>query len=375
VSQTDIIAPLKGRTIIEFVPAGGSEVTRWAVALAGRIAGDFGASVIKVEPPGGDALRRTGPFVQGSDGRPESAAFAFLNGGKRSLALAGGEKDGVLLSTLAGKAIAVLTDDREALTTHLSAVPAKVMVEHGVPASLGVPDTRVADTTILALSGLLDLIGHPDAAPVPLGGHQASYVAGLSAFSGLMGALSMIDQGAESETVTISALEANIWSNWKSFAERLYMGRSPTREGVMAEWQTFPCTDGYAAFVYLDKDWPLVVRLIGDPRLEDPELNTRQGRRANAMLINDVVKPWYAARTRREVYEASKAAGLPMAPVFAVRELLDDPQYAAQRFLAPSGARHAPTHWLVPTVPTVWNGQRFIPGSCADGVDIAEAVL
>jgi crotonobetainyl-CoA:carnitine CoA-transferase CaiB-like acyl-CoA transferase len=93
------------------------------------------------------------------------------------------------------------------------------------------------------------------------------------------------------------------------------------------------------------------------------------------MLINDVVKPWYAARTRREVYEASKAAGLPMAPVFAVRELLDDPQYAAQRFLAPSGARHAPKHWLMPTVPTVWNGQRFIPGSCADGVDIAEAVL
>jgi crotonobetainyl-CoA:carnitine CoA-transferase CaiB-like acyl-CoA transferase len=366
---------LRGRTIIEFARAGGSEVTGRAVALAGRIAADFGATVIKVEPPGGDALRHAGPFIQGQDGRAESATFAFLNGGKKSLALSVGSNDGPTLSALASKAVAVLTDDRQALTARFAAVPAKVMAEHGVPAWLGVPDARVADTTILALSGLLDLIGHPDAAPVPLGGHQASYVAGLAAFSGLMGALSMIDQGAKSETVTVSALEANIWSNWKSFAERLYMGRSPTREGINAEWQAFPCTDGYAAFVYLDKDWPLVVRLLGDARLEDPELSTRQGRRAKAELICGVVKPWYAARTRRDVYEASKAAGLPMAPVFAVRELLDDPQYAAQRFLAPSGARHARKHWQVPTVPTVWNGQRFIPGPCADGVDLAEAVL
>ena len=54
-----------------------------------------------------------------------------------------------------------------------------------------------------------------------------------------------------------------------------------------------------------------------------------------------------------------------MAPVFAVRELLDDAQYAAQRFLAPSGARHAQKHWQVPTIPTVWNGQRFAPGDPA----------
>lgn len=374
-SQTNSIAPLQGRTIIEFARTGASEVTARAVALAGRIAADFGAIVIKVEPPNGDALRQAGPFVQGKDGRAESATFAFLNGGKQSLALSGDAKDRALLSALAGKAVAVLTDDRDALAAHFSAVPAKVVVEHGVPTSFRIPDARVADVTILALSGLLDLIGHPDAAPVPLGGHQASYVAGLAAFSGLMGALSVCDQGTASETVTVSALEANIWSNWKSFAERLYMGRSPTRQGVVAEWQTFPCTDGYAAFVYLDKDWPLVVRLIGDARLGGKELDTREGRRANMALISEVVKPWYAARSRREIYEASKAAGLPMAPVFAVRELLDDAQFAAQRFLAPSGARHAPTHWQVPTVPTVWNGQRFVPGASSNGAEGAEVVL
>ncbi|NJO23269.1 MAG: hypothetical protein HC868_10370 [Sphingomonadales bacterium] len=374
-NQTDSVAPLQGRTIVEFARADGSEVTGRAVALAGRIAADFGATVIKVEPPGGDTLRHAGPIVPGNDGRPESATFAFLNGGKRSLALSGARSDGALLSVLAGKADAVLTDDRQALAMQFSAVPAKVMVEHGVPKSLGIPDARVADVTILALSGLLDLIGHPDEAPVALGGHQASYVAGLAAFSGLMGALSMCDQGANGETVMVSALEASIWSNWKSFAERLYMGTSPTREGAKAEWQTFPCKDGYAAFVYLDKDWPLVVRLIGDARLADPQLNTRQGRRAGSELINDVVKPWYAARSRREIYEASKAAGLPMAPVYAVRELLDDAQFAAQRFLAPSGARHAQKHWQVPTVPTVWNGQRFAPGASAAGANSVEAVL
>lgn len=373
-SQTDPIAPLRGRTIVEFAQASGSEVTGRAVALAGRIAADFGATVIKVEPPGGDALRRAGPFIPGRDG-PQSAAFAFLNGGKRSLALAGSKADRAVLSALAGKAVAVLTDDGAALKGEFAAVPAKVLVEHGVPASAGIPDGRVADVTILALSGLLDLIGHPDAAPVALGGHQASYVAGLAVFSGLMGALSMCDQGASGETVTVSALDANVWANWKSFAERLYMGRSPTRQGALSEWQVFPCTDGYAAFVYLDKDWPNVVRMIGDPRLQASELGTRDGRRQSSALICEAVRPWYAARSRREIYDASKAAGLPIAPVIGVRELLDDAQYAAQRFMAPSGARNADKHWQVPTVPTVWNGQRFVPGAGAASSDAGEAIL
>ena len=363
--------PLSGQTVLELARPDASEVTGRAVALAGRISADFGATVIKVEPPDGDALRRAGPFIAGADGTPESATFVFLNGGKRSLRLPEGAQGRLLLSTISSRVAAVLTDDRDALVGALASVPVKVIVEHGVPAAAvpdarvadALPESRVSDATVLALSGILDLVGRPDAAPVALGGHQASYVAGLAAFSGLAAALCARDAGAAGETVTVSATEASLWANWKSFAERLYLGRGPTREGRLAEWQALPCTDGHAALVYLDRDWPLVVRLIGDARLERSAFDTREGRRASMAQICEIVRPWFAARSRAEIFKLAKAAGLPIAPVIGVRELIDDAQLAAQAFFAPPAGRNCASHWQVPTVPTVWNGRRFAPAA------------
>lgn len=351
--------PLAKTIVLELARSGGSEVTGRAVALAGRIAADFGASVIKAEPPEGDSLRRAGPFITGADGKAESATFVFLNGGKRSLCLTGDQRDETILRELAPRIAAVLTDDEAALKGALASVPVKVRIEHGVPVE-GADDARIADATVLAASGILDLLGAPDAAPVPFGGHQASYVAGLAAFSGMAAALAAREVGAPHETVTVSATEACLWANWKSFAEKLYLGRGPTREGRLAEWQAFPCTDGHAVLVYLDRDWPLVVRLIGDERLARPEYGTREGRRKQMADICGVIAPWFAARPRQEVFALAKAAGLPIAPVFTVRELIDDAQYAAQEFLAKPAGNGLP-HWRVPTVPTVWNGKRFIP--------------
>ena len=197
--------PLAGRTIIEHVDAASSDVVVRAIAIAGRIAADLGAAVIR-------RVATSDPLA----GHPND--HRFLNGGKIvASADAAANRD----------ADAVLADAGRVLPESLGHVPVKVMVGHGVPAALGVPDASVTDTTILALSGLLDLIGAPDQAPVPLGGHQASGVAGLAAFSGMMAAFA----AGKPETVQVSALEACLWSNWKSYAERLYMGRSPTRQG------------------------------------------------------------------------------------------------------------------------------------------------
>ena len=56
---------------------------RLATSLAGKIAADLGADVLKIEPPGGDPVRRAPPFLpQGG-----SALFQFLNTSKRSLML------------------------------------------------------------------------------------------------------------------------------------------------------------------------------------------------------------------------------------------------------------------------------------------------
>ncbi len=335
--------PLSGTTIGELVRSSSSEVTLRAIALAGRIAADLGATVVRAVPADGDPLER------------DPASHIFLNGGK---ATARGPEP------LASWTLdAVLTDAAARFPASLQAVAVKVVVGHGVPADQMLPEARVTDHTILALSGLLDLIGAPNEAPVPFGGHQASGVAGLAAFSGLMAALA----AGGSERVMVSALEACTWSNWKSYAERLYLNRSPTRQGPLSEWQALPCSDGFAAFVYLDKDWPAVCRLIGDPRLSMPPLDTQAGRRANMAAVYEIVRPWYLTRTRAEIYAQAKAEGLPIAPVLTVGELAGDPQYAAQRFLARPIAAHLSPSARVPTIPTAWTGERFPPRLVAAG--------
>jgi crotonobetainyl-CoA:carnitine CoA-transferase CaiB-like acyl-CoA transferase len=56
-------------------------------AYAAKLLADFGADVIKVEPPEGDPIRREGPFAHSQPGPETSLLFAYLNGHKRSLTL------------------------------------------------------------------------------------------------------------------------------------------------------------------------------------------------------------------------------------------------------------------------------------------------
>ena len=275
--------PLSGRTIVEHTHAGASPVALRAIALAGRIANDLGACVIQLS----DAAR--------SDRHWDAAADEFLNAGKLAA---------IDTPQSCQRADALLTSDPDGSSANLRIItPVRIIVSHGVPAHFGVPDAQVTDEMILALSGLLDLMGHPDQAPVPLGGKQASGVAGLAAFAGMMAALA----SGKPDIVRVSALETCLWSNWKSYAERLYMGRTPTRQGDRAEWQAVPCEDGFATFVYLEKDWPAICRMIGDPRLSTPPLDTQAGRRADMAAVYAIVNPWYCVRTRAELTAWSTA--------------------------------------------------------------------
>src|SRR6195952_313614 len=56
-----------------------------ALAYCGKLFADFGAEVIKIEPPGGDPARNVAPLVDAGGGRRESGTFAWLNTNKRSI--------------------------------------------------------------------------------------------------------------------------------------------------------------------------------------------------------------------------------------------------------------------------------------------------
>jgi crotonobetainyl-CoA:carnitine CoA-transferase CaiB-like acyl-CoA transferase len=340
-------APLAGVTVVETASHDCNMALRLSAALAGRIAADLGAEVVKVEPPDGDPVRRMPPFVQG-----DSALFAFLNAGKRSVVLPHGDE---------AKAMHALLERADAMIADAAAggPRARVSVLLSMLGRNAPADVPASEFTVLALGGALNLVGEPDREPLRLGGHQVAYAAGLSAFTGLAAALC----GTEPEVVHVSLLENAVWLNWKNVATAEGGGEAPSRAGRASDWPIVRCADGWVALVYRDDDWQVMRELTGnDPRLADPALGTLNARHARAAEIAAIVEEHFAPLTRAQLRQLSLERKLPLGPVLTPEETLQDPQHLARAFFATVrlDARRTVT---LPRLPVLWSGNAFIPGA------------
>jgi crotonobetainyl-CoA:carnitine CoA-transferase CaiB-like acyl-CoA transferase len=349
--------PLQRFTIIEVNDAKVPLCLRLATSLAAKIAADLGANVLKIEPPGGDPVRREPPLLP----QGESALFQFLNTSKRSLVLDLESGAGrATLADLLDKADAVLFEEPAPVAALLRASRATPVEIAAFPAGMDAAARPVSEFTILALGGLLHMVGEPERKPLRLGGHQASYAAGLTAFTGLAAALAARDAGQTAPDVRVSLAEVMQWVNWKAASGADASGISPGREGKFSEFQIVPCRDGHVAVVYTATQWPATRDLFGDPRLGDPKFATRAGRRLHIAKLYEIISPWFAGRTRTEIQKTAQAKGVPFGPIFSPAELLQTEQYVARSFLA--NMDHPTLGALrLPQLPVQWNGRSFAP--------------
>ena len=354
--------PLARFTIVEVNAPNVPPCLRLATSLAGKIAADLGADVLKIEPPGGDTVRCMPPLLPTG----ESALFHFLNTSKRSLVLDLDSESGrASLQRLLGNADAVLFEEPASVAALVRGTIATPIEIAAFPVEMDAATRPVSELALQALGGLMHMIGEPARKPLKLGGHQASYAAGLTAFTGLAAALAARDAGQRAPAVRVSLAEVLQWVNWKAASGAAATGTSPG-----SEFQTVPCRDGHVAVVYTVTQWPALRRLIADPRLEDPSFATRAGRRQHIAQLYDILMPWFADKTRDEIGRTAQAKGVPFGPIFTPAELLANEQYLARSFLAemthPTAGR-----LLMPQLPVQWNGRSFAPRP-APGLEQAE---
>ena len=355
-SSSDAL-PLARFTIVEVNDRDVPLCLRLAASLAGKIAADLGATVLKIEPPGGDPVRRAPPFLP----QGESALFQFLNTSKRSLVLDLGDEAGrATLTGLLETADAVLFEEPASIAPLARASHATPIEIAAFPLEMDAAQRPVSEFTLLALSGLLHMVGEPERKPLRLGGHQASYAAGLTAFTGLTSALAARDAGRKPAAVRVSLAEVLQWVNWKAASGAEATGVSPGREGKQSEFQIVPCRDGHVAVVYTVTQWPATRALIGDPRLGDPKFESRAGRRQHIADLYTILTPWFADKTRAEIQSLAQARGVPFGPIFSPAELLETEQYVARGFL--TDLEHPTLGKLrMPQLPVQWNGRSFAP--------------
>ena len=349
--------PLQRFTVVELNAPGVPLCLRLATSLAGKIAADLGAEVLKVEPPGGDPVRQAPPLLHGG----ASALFQFLNTSKRSLVLDLASDAGrASLSKLLDRAHACLFEEPATVATLVRASQATPIEIAAFPIEMDAASRPVSELAIQALGGLMHMIGEPARKPLKLAGYQASYAAGLTAFTGLAAALAARDAGQHAPSVRVSLAEVMQWVNWKAASGAAATGTSPGREGRNSEFQIVPCRDGHVAVVYTVTQWPATRDLIGDPRLTDPKFNTRTGRRQNIAELYAIITPWFADKTRAEIQKTAQGKGVPFGPIFTPGELLATDQYVTRAFLAEMVDPQA-GKLLIPQLPVQWNGRSFAP--------------
>ena len=251
-----------------------------ALGYCGKLFSDFGADVIKIEPPGGDLARKLAPTVDAGDGRRESGTFAWLNTGKRSVTAdfdrAGDvEKIRKLLASAD-----LLLDAR-----HPSDIGASQLSHDSLQQSepgLAITaiswfgergpyrDYAVTDSVCRSLAGLVKLVGPIEGPPVLPRDGQVGVVAGLTAFipslAGLYG-----QQGAR--RFAVSAHEAMLQISEFDTGLALEAGFTRPRIGINRFGRGFPVgnfatKDGWLGVtVVTPAQWVAFCEMIGLPEL------------------------------------------------------------------------------------------------------------
>jgi crotonobetainyl-CoA:carnitine CoA-transferase CaiB-like acyl-CoA transferase len=326
------------------LPLAGICVLELAQGIAGPFCGkllaEFGAQLIKIEPPIGDLTRHRAPFADDHPDPEGSLVFLYLNTAKRSITLQVGCRAGQRLFA--------------ALTQHADVI----IAEHPSPASDSLPpegqliytsirpfgmngphaDWPFAELTVEALGGIMGIVGDPDRPPVKLGGEQASYLAGLNAAVATLLALEAREDTGRGQVVDVSMQESlltilgNIpilYSHLATVARRIGSRHHRTHPTAI-----FPCRDGYVGIAaQTPQQWEALCLLIDQPELlVDARFVTGVQRAERADELDAALLPWFLARTRQEVMVACQAQRIPVGLSCTIPELLDDPQYAASDF-------------------------------------------
>src|SRR5215510_3042265 len=236
--------------------------------LTGKIFGDLGADVIKIEPPGGDAARRVPPLVKNGNGGGQSLYWLAYNANKRGITLDLSHEFGRnMVRRLARRADFIIESFPLGTLNHLECSyetlrnenPRLILVSISPFGQEGpYRDLQGSDLEIMALSGAMSLAGEKDGEPMRVSVPQAPMWVGAEAAMGALMALAYRTTTGRGQRVDVSAQAAVMsalshapafWDLNRENPERagvFVTGRSVQGAKMRVMWQ---CHDGWINFI------------------------------------------------------------------------------------------------------------------------------
>ena len=310
-----------------------------AGAFAAKLFADYGASLVRVEQPGGDPLRQAGELMgeMGSE-------FAYLNTSKRVVCLDLGTDAGMRdLERLLAVADAVIESSApDPLRPVSSGLGGDHIVRlHLSPFGLTGPYAGYRSNVFTddAISGHMALSGEPDREPIRRAGMHTHFQAGMHGFIGCMAALLARERTGRGQTVEVShfegmaALHQHTISMW-THGGHIIRREGNSQPGVWHPVGVYPCKDGYVFLGHSTgaKLVPFLEVLGLGHLLEDPRFATDGARGANKRAFDEALIPRLMELTEHEITELGRAVFSPIGPVPTMLEVLEDEQYAARDF-------------------------------------------
>ncbi len=316
-----------------------------------KLFADFGADVIKVEPPAGDAARAAGPFP-GDVPDPEKSGLFFVNNtNKRGVTLdvASAEGRALFLRLLARSDVLIENHPPAQMRAWgldfatLAATNPDLVVISITPFGQTGPysEWKGYDLNAYHLTGASSrYCGRPGEMPLEHGTFAADYFGAVAAAAWGLGAVygrRRVGGGQHVDVSTAEAIAATFvgGQNIGGYAQN---GVFDKRTGVGmpqgAPATILPCKDGHVWMLALEPgQWNGLRRVMGDPEWADLDLFQDMFQRAqNADLIYPLIEEWTMQHGKLEIMERCQAAGCPVTAVLTVAEAAEQPHLAARDY-------------------------------------------
>jgi crotonobetainyl-CoA:carnitine CoA-transferase CaiB-like acyl-CoA transferase len=326
-------------------PLAGVRVIELATVIAGpgsaKYLADFGADVIKVEPPAGDPTRRMGWT---GEGEADSYFWKLVNRNKRVVTLD-------LKSPEGAAALAELLADADVLVENMR--PGKLEALGFRPDGLLARNRKLVilrvsgfgqdgpyaqhpgfATIAEALSGFSDLLGEPGGPPLlPPVAVTDEVTALVGAFAALA-ALRHAEKTGEGQVVDVNLLESMFQIMGPLVSAFAHMGYLQPRMGSGIPYTvprgTYQCADGVWVAISSSADTVAtrVLALIG--AAGDGRFATFQDRARNREALEELVRNWVAARPSADVIREFRRVDAAIAPVKNMRDIFADEHMRAR---------------------------------------------
>ncbi|QHE85766.1 CaiB/BaiF CoA transferase family protein [Hydrogenophaga sp. BPS33] len=336
----EALGPLRGLTVVEIC-------TTIAGPACARLMADFGADVIKIEPPSGDPVRQMGRHV----GDVSLYAAAILRG-KKSVALDLKQEEGRKLAfELARRADILIENNRPGVLERLGlgyddlskVNPGLVMVRISGYGQDGPYAARPGYGAICeAVGGVRHMTGDPDRPPARVALATTDYLTATYAAFGAAMAIIERQRTGRGQVVDVALYETAFTQMEPYVPAYEKLGFVPQRVGpnlpTMAPNSLYPTKDGSWMLIAANSN-PTFERLVGamgqpellrDARFAD--IRTR-GEPANMKAIDAIVAEWTCTLETAALAAVLQAAEVPSSPIYTIADIYQDPHYAARDML------------------------------------------